>query len=280
MKRIAVIASLAAAAAAVPASALAQRADAIFDPITMDHHTPVSTLNVDFAYAAYDELPGEDLTVMGFALAGQYVSRRGVGIYGTLPLSYISVDNVAPQVPFEDSEFALGNLELGGLYSKWLSPSAALVLHAGLALPTAGDDSVAAIQSLAAVPRFGDFVQRVPESTWLRLGASPMGRAGKLFWRADVGLDLALDEDASDVSPVFHLNVGAGADLRTVHLLAELVTSIVDDESDDEVASTLAIGARFVSGNLRPGVALMLPVGNDRGNDLDFALAFSLAARL
>lgn len=274
MKRNAVIALV---VAAVPAPALAHGPDAIFDPITMDHHTPVSTINIDLAYAAYDEAPGEDLTVMGVALAGQYVSRRGVGIYGTVPLSYISLENPV----IDESEFALGNLELGGLYSKYISPHAAVVFHAGLALPTASDEGVAGLQPLASVPRGGDFVQRVLNSTWLRLGVSPMSRSGKLFWRADVGIDLALDEDDPvTYSPVFHLNIGGGVDLRTVHLLAELVTSIVDDESDDETFTNLALGLRFISGNLRPGFAVILPVGNDRGGGLDFALAFSLAARL
>ena len=53
----------------------------------------------------------------------------------------------------------------------------------------------------------GDFVQRVPNSTWFRAGASAMGRFGKLFWRADIGLDLALNEDdVITYSPVFRIS--------------------------------------------------------------------------
>jgi hypothetical protein len=155
------------------------------------------------------------------------------------------------------------------------------VLHGGIALPTAGDDDLQIAQFLAASPRYGDLVQRITDSTWLRLGASPMGRAaGKLFWRADVGIDLALDEDNTPtLSPVFRVSVGGGIDLKTAHLLAELVTAVVDDDSGDESASTFALGARFISGKLRPGIALILPVGFDR-TDIDFALSLSLAARL
>ena len=109
-----------------------------------------------------------------------------------------------------------------------------------------------------------------------------MGRSGKLFWRADVGLDLALDEDpATEISPVFRVNVGGGVDLGSAHLLVEFVTNVVDDDSEDEVSSTLAFGARFLSGNLRPGIAVLLPVDfNSAIFDPDFAIALSLAARL
>ena len=108
-----------------------------------------------------------------------------------------------------------------------------------------------------------------------------MGRAGKLFWRADVGLDLALKEDDNiTYSPVFRINVGGGLDLRTAQLLVELVTDIVDDNINDEVNTTLTIGARFPSGNLRPGVGLILPIDfTGLVLDPDFALTASLAAR-
>lgn len=260
-------------------------ADAIFDPLTMDHHTPLSTLDADLAYVAYDEPNNVDVTVMGITIAGQYVTSRGVGGYLSIPMSYLDADTPFGQLFPNDSALALGNLEVGGLWSTFLGSETALLLHAGLALPTASDDEIAAYQSLASAPRWGDFVERVTNSTWLRLGFSPMGRvAGKLFWRADIGIDLALDEDnAVTYSPVLRVNVGGGVDLGTAHLLAELVTNVLDTNPDngDNTASTLSIGARFVSGNLRPGVAIILPVDfNAQLLDPDFAIALSLAARL
>jgi hypothetical protein len=109
-----------------------------------------------------------------------------------------------------------------------------------------------------------------------------MGRSGILFWRADIGIDLALQEDGPfEYSPVFRINVGGGLDLGSAHLQAEFVTDIVDTGADDEVSSTFALGARFLSGNLRTGVALLLPI-DFQGQifDPDFAIALSLAARL
>jgi hypothetical protein len=262
--------------------------DAIFDPLTMDRHTPVSKLDFDFAYVVYEEPQGVDLTVIGFALSGQYVSPTGLGGYLSIPLSYIDLESPFDLLLPDDSELALGNVELGGLWSKYVTAHAAVVLRAGVALPTAADEDAAAFQLLASSPRYGDFVQRATNSTWLRLGVSPMGRVGdKLFWRVDVGMDLALDEDeATTYSPVFHLGFGGGIDLGSAHLQVELVTTMVDDDdadnNDDETASTFAFGARFLSGNLRPGIALLLPLGFNENAlfDPEFSIVASLAARL
>lgn len=261
-------------------AAHAQRPDAVFDPLTMDPHTPASKLDVDFAYISYDEPEGVDLSVIGFALSGQYVTPRGLGGYLSLPLSFIAYD--APTELLDDSALALGNLELGGLWAKYVRPRTAIAVHLGVALPTASDEGAAGLQFLATLPRFGDFVQRVTSSTWLRFGISPMGRSGQAFWRVDLGVDLALEEDnLVDISPVFRFNIGGGLDLRSAHLLAELVTNIVDDGSEDEVNSTLSFGVRFLSGNLRPGLALILPLKFEDGDyEPELALALSLAAHL
>jgi hypothetical protein len=277
-------AALAAALAIVAGAhglAAAGRRDSIFEPLTMDHHTPVSTLDIDFAYVAYDEPPNTDYTVMGITIGGQYVTPQGFGGYLSIPLSYLSYDATTGPLEISDNELAIGNVEVGGLYSKFFDRNAAIVLHGDIALPTASDDDLGIAQVLASSPRYGDLVHRITNSTWLRLGASPMGRAaGKLFWRADLGIDLALDEDNTPtLSPVFRVSVGGGIDLTTVHLLAELVTVVVDNDSDDESASTFALGARFISGKLRPGIALILPIGFDN-TDINFALSVSLAARL
>lgn len=271
--------------AAAAGAAQAHGPDSIFEPLTMDHHTPESTLNVDFAYVKYDEPTGVDATAIGFSVSGQYVTPRGLGAYLTIPMSYLDYTATAGPFVLDDSTLALGNLELGGIFAKYLRPHAAIVLHAGFALPTAGDEDLDALQALASSPRYGNLVQRVPNSTWFRLGGALTGRTGKLFWRADAGLDLALDEDeATEISPVFRFNVGGGFDFGTAHLLAELVTNWVttEAEDDDESATTFALGARFVSGNLRPGIAVLLPIGfgDSIAGELEFTLAVSIAARL
>lgn len=286
MSRNLLLASLSAALLA-PGLAVA---DTAFDPLSMDRHTPTSTVGVDFGYEQWDEPPGYDhITVFGITVGGHYMTPGGFGGYLAVPLSYIDYDYGIGPIRFNDSELALGNIEAGFQYAKWLRPDTAMVFHAGLALPTADDDGAGLFQAYASVPRYGDLVQRWPNSTWLRLGLSPMGRSGKVFWRADLGLDLAIDDEngtnAGDIAPVFRVNVGGGVDLGSAQLLGELVTDIIDSNGGDDSASTLTLGARFVSGNLRPGVGLLFPLGfenqNGQQNDyLNFALILSLSVHI
>lgn len=263
-------------AAALVGSPVIASADVAFDPLSMDRHMPGSRINLDLGYEVWDDANGTDTTVMGLNIGGQFVGRTGLGGYANIPLSYIGIENLL----LDDSELAIGNIEAGLVYTKWFRGNTAMVFHGGVALPTADDDGPGAFQAFASVPRYGDLVQRVPDSTWLRFGVSPMGRGGILFWRADIGLDLALDEDSSNLSPIFRINVGGGVDLGGAQLLAELVTNIVDEQGNDDSASTLALGARFVSGNLRPGIGLLLPIGFENFDALEFAVIGSLAVHL
>lgn len=259
-------------------------ADTAFDPLSMDRHTPVTTVGIDFGYEQWDEPPGvNDISVFGLTIGGHYMSSSGLGGYLAVPLSYINIDSLI----VDDSELAIGNIEGGVAFAKWFRPDTAIVFHGGIALPTADDDGVGGLQAYASVPRYGDLVQRVPNATWLRLGLSPMGRSGKLFWRADLGLDLAIadDNDAGEIAPIFRINVGGGVDLGGAQLLAELVTDVIDSNGGDDSASTFTLGARFVSGNLRPGVGLLFPIGFENQNNgfqdyLDFALILSLSVHV
>lgn len=243
----------------------------------MDSLTPRSTLHVDLGIPFWDTPANVDLSTVALTIGGHYVDRRtGFGGYLELPLTFVSYD-----IPLlgDDSEFAVGNVGLGGMYAKSFG-NTALVARFGLALPTADDDGPGAQQVLGSVARYSDLVARVPNSTWLRLGFSPMGRMGKLFWRADVGLDLALDEDNADtLSPIFRLDLGGGIDLGTAALMAELVTNITDSAGDDS-QTTLGLGVRFNAGQLRPGVGIVLPIGWDAVYEWNLAIIASLAARM
>jgi hypothetical protein len=267
--------------AGTPASSFAQAP--FFDPISMDRFTPDTTIGVDFGFEVFDEPGNSDLSVIGVTLGGHFVSRAtGFGGYVTLPLSYVSVEDLFGVN--NKSDLMLGNIEGGGMFAKWLGPETALVFHGGFALPTADNDALlAGLQDLANSPRYADFVLRDPNSTWLRLGLSPMGRSGNFLWRADVGIDLALDDDNANefqYSPVLHLSLGGGIDLGSAVLMAELVNLLIDSPGDDS-SSTLSLGARFGTGNVSPGIALILPLGEDVVEvDEEFAIAASLAIRL
>jgi hypothetical protein len=288
MKRLAsVSAALLAAATAGTASAERPPADRVHDPHTMDRLTPVTTFGAELGYELWDGDSAID-TILGVNVAGHFVSDAGPGAYLVLPLSYVSTDDlVTPIGTFEgESEMVLGNIEVGGLYARPLGRDADMVFRVGVALPTADDDNdIGLLQFFASAPRYGDLVLRWPNSTWLRLGFSPMGRAGIFYWRADVGLDLMLDDDdgdGADISPVLRINAGGGLDLGSIDVGAELVTNVTNPESDmdDDTGSTLAFGARFAAGNAQPGIALIVPVGLDDVDDLDLAIAVSIAARM
>src|SRR5688500_5668127 len=87
-------------------------ADTVFDPLSMDRHTPTTTFGVDFGYEQWDEPPGYDhITVFGLTIGGHYMTAAGFGGYLAVPLSYIDAEfNLGP-FGFDDSELALGNIE-------------------------------------------------------------------------------------------------------------------------------------------------------------------------
>jgi hypothetical protein len=275
-------------AGALAGTAAAERepADRVHDNHTMDRLTPKSTFGIELGYEVWDG-DGFVETVVGLNLGGHFVSDSGAGGYLVVPISHVELED--PLMIFEDdSETVLGNVEVGGMYARPMGRDADMVFRLGVALPTADDDpGIGLFQALASAPRYGDLVLRIPNSTWLRVGFSPMGRASLFYWRADIGLDLMIDDDdgeAVDISPVFRVNAGGGVDLGSVDLGVELVTNVTSPEDDntDEVASTLGLGARFAAGKAQPGVAIILPVGfdDDSLQDLDFAITASVMARV
>jgi hypothetical protein len=267
----------AAAIAGLATAVAAEPREQTFDSLSIGRHTPVSAFSFELGYEVWDDNAFSELDVISLKLAGHWVTRTGVGGYVVLPMTYIDVATAVS----EDSELALGNIEGGALYAKWFGRTA-VVFHGGIALPTAQDEGVASLQLFGSFTRLADVPLHVIDSTWLRLGLSPMGRSGKLLWRADVGLDLALDEDAIELSPIIHLNVGGGVDLGAAQLLVELANSFADPEDNniDDSASTLAFGARFAAGNLQPGVGILLPIDFDGADDYEWALLASLAVRV
>lgn len=262
-------------------------ADAVHDFHTTDRLTPATSFGIELGFEPWDSDNFQPIdTVVGFDLGGHFVSTMGVGGYVVVPVSMISIDDTL--LTDEDTATMLGNIEVGGLYALPVAKTTDVVFHLGVALPTASDDDlIDESQGLASTPRYGDLVQRWPHATYLRIGASPMGTFGPIFWRADLGLDFEIADDddmATDISPIVRVNVAGGVDFGPVDATVELVTNVTnpDDDNADETASTLALGARYDGGTIFPGLALIFPVGFDDPIDsyLDLAIAVSLTARL
>lgn len=267
-----------------------EEAPDVGDPLTMNSLTPVSTFGLEVGVPIWDpDDQNASLTTVGINLHGHYVHESGVGGYLTVPLSFVSYHVDIPVLEdIDDSEFSIGNVEIGGMYSKWLRHFA-VVSHIGVALPTNSADNpstgnlfpAGSFSPFATAPRYTDLVDRIHESTWLRLGSSLMGRQGKLFWRGDLGIDIGLDEDENSdkLSPTYYFNVGGGVDLGSVMIHVELDTLVTDTDGDD-TNTVLAFGARFKSGKLRPGISMFLPLGWDNNIDWDFGFGVSILSHL
>src|SRR5688500_9516140 len=93
---------------------------------TMDRVTDHSNFNASLGYVVFDE----DLVDLGLRaeLGGEYLTPAGFGGYGALPISYISGN--------DESDTAIGNLELGGLYVLPVAATSKVVLRGGVSLPT------------------------------------------------------------------------------------------------------------------------------------------------
>jgi hypothetical protein len=205
-------------------------------------------------------------------LYGQHVTAEGIGGYASLPIAHLS--------DAEESESTLGNLELGGLFVLRNWAKTELVLRGGVLLPTADDDWPGFLYNYATCwGRLTDFATIMPNSTWLRLSASPIHRVGNLFVRLDAGLDVpVLEEDGADADPLLRLNVGAGLITGPVALMAELVTlatteSVENLDDDNQFIHNLALSLRGGMGGRVEGFgSLVIPI--DQGGDdmVDFVL--------
>lgn len=243
---------------ALSTAARAQRAP---DMATLDRGDGISKLGIDFGFSSIDT-PYYD-AALRLELNGQYVLRSGLGFYGALPLAKSFGD--APE-PDPQPTFALGNLELGGLYTITKSPRLSYVFRIGLALPTAADDLDGTTTNLlATTPRLTDLALTVPDAFYLRLGFSPLIYVDKLFFRFDVGFDLGSDDnDVAD--ELFRLNVGAGYDFGPVAGSLELVNIYDLDgyDEDDNWIHTLSLTFRFMLEKYQPFVAVGAPVDDVR----------------
>ena len=242
-------------------SAQAQRAP---DMATLDRGDGISKLGLDAAVSFIDDAPYS--LALRLEVYGQYVSRSGLGIYGSLPLtaSFGAPDDNEDPVPPDlvpNDAVAIANAELGGLFVSTQSRSLSFVFRGGVSLPTATDGrDEAATLFAGAFPRITDFVNTSGD-WYVRLGFSPLVYSGKLFLRFDLGFDIALD----DAQPhVLRLNLGGGVDLGVVALSLELANNIAFSDGDKDYLDTLALTFRFMGEQLQPFLSVGAPLDDSR----------------
>lgn len=252
-------------------TAHAQRAP---DMATLDRGDGISKIALDGGLTFLD-FPYD--LALRLELYGHYVTRSGLGIYGSLPLTMSfgapsdDEDPVPPDAIPNDAA-ALANIEAGGLYVVTKSPNLSFVFRLGASIPTATDGRDEAATLLAGVyPRFTDVANTFNE-WYVRFSFSPLYYANRLFLRADLGVDVAFE----DYVPNFlRFNLGAGVDLGPVALSLESVNSLAFWEGDDDFLNALAFTVRFMGERFQPYLAVGAPIDDSRDN-VDLFLAAGL----
>ncbi len=239
---------------------------------TMDRFDEQSKFATSLSYISFDDGFFEDLTVLRFDFFGQYMTPDGLGGYAMMPFNRISF--------MDNSESGVGNLEIGGLYV--VQGATPIVLRGGIALDTADSQT----GGIGLFSRITDFPSDFPDTTWLRLSASPLWRTGTTFFRVDAGLDVPIDDGDSDIDPLVRLNVGGGIETGDIAIMGELVTVGTTDTGEDgedgpdlgeRFIHTLAATGRYMGGgNLQPHFTLSIPLDDDTNDVIDFVVIIGL----
>ncbi|HEY8922747.1 MAG TPA: hypothetical protein VIU64_00130, partial [Polyangia bacterium] len=187
---------------------------------TLDRMDESSRFGIQASLDKIDSVDLSDGFVMRYELYGQYVlPNRFVGLYGQLPFAHLfDFDGAATDYN------ALANLDVGAFVLP--THRSDLILRFGLALPTASENATRVLTNVvAAYERLTDLILAAPNYTTLRLSASTLQESGVAFFRADLGLDVAIDRPAGSTggSTFLRVNVAAGLRLPVLDLAAELV---------------------------------------------------------
>jgi hypothetical protein len=251
----------------------AQRAP---DMATFDRGDGISKIGIDTGLTFL-----EDPTDTSYDLAlraevyGQYVMFSGLGFYGALPLAAsfgAPGDDEDPDPPdlLANDAVALGDLDLGLLYTITQSPTFSLVFRGGVGFPTATSsrDGIATLLA-ATAPRLTDLA--LATDAWYgRLSVSPLIYANRFFLQADAGVDVGLEDGADSL---LRLNAGAGYDFGVIAFSLELVNIVGLTDGDDDFSHTLTGTVRFMGDEHRLFLAVGAPL-DDSAADLYLAVGF------
>jgi hypothetical protein len=262
---------------AASSTAYAQRSP---DTATLDRGDGITRLGLDFGLSFLDDEVTPYSSALRIEPYGQYVMRSGLGFYGALPLAR-SFGGEGDMPPDEaENTTAVGNLDLGLLYVVDSSPRSSIVFRGGLALPLASDDRAGALTNqFATFPRLTDLALAAPDAWYVRLGVSPLLHGQKLFLRADVGIDIGIDDgDGDDADELLRLNVGGGIDLGVVALSLELVNTATFDDfgNDEDWIHALTGTLRFMGKSFQPVIAVGAPLDDSRRDAVKLYLALGI----
>jgi hypothetical protein len=274
----------------VPAAALAQDPPAF---VTLDRVDGTSRAGADISYAYFDTSlnGGESLIPLRLNPYGQYIDpASGFGGYAQIPISYVTTSESSTSVT------GIGDLEVGGIYiPKLASPNTAVVVHAGLTLPTGSTalvtESGSSANTICSVARVDDLYLGVPRGVSLRIGVSPILRSGRVFARADLAVDASFYQQrgSAQAANILRVNGAIGVDLGAVALSAEVVNLYISasnfgQDFGSNWIDSGALAARFDAAGTQPYVAVVFPLDKDSHDQpvgkFDAALTVGLAAQL
>lgn len=182
----------------------------------------------------FDDQP-TTYTLARLQLQGQLMNAQGQGVYASLPVVRSANEHV--------SLSGVGNVELGAVATSKLG-SWRFLHRAGLVMPTlSGEEMSRAVVYWASLVRMSDYATAIP-STTLRLATSPMLRAGRVIAKADLGVDVPLD-DASVLDAIGRANLGLGVVLGPHQLGLEATFQMLLGEDGAQHAHTLGVSYRL-----------------------------------
>jgi len=250
---------------------------------TMDRGDASTKLGLNASMTFLDS--DQSTSALRFDLHGQYVHKKGFGVYGSLPITHYSADGNPTGGGSDFSEMALGNLEVGGIYNHKLSDKLLLTARGGVMLPTADDDEGVWSNLANVLPRLTDLPSMYSDTTTLRASASLSGKEGQFFYRADAGFDIPVDTpEMTELDPLMRVNVGVGVNAGPLAIMGEFASVGTTGDVDDGVdrfLHTAAITAAFTKNKqIKPTISVIVPINDDITQMFDASVMLGLQGRL
>ncbi|HRC57978.1 MAG TPA: hypothetical protein PKU97_18760 [Kofleriaceae bacterium] len=263
----------AAASSAPPSEALVAARDSELASgqfLSLDHTTGRSGFGLQASYLRYDtSQTGTTMTPLRLEVFGQIMGSGSVGAYTSAVMSRIDWQFTDPPpeiagMTFTDS--AITGLEFGAVMTRRRA-NLEVIARAGVSLPAASDHDIngKGLNQMTAFARLTDLAMSAPSSTVARLAVSPIWRAGRWLLRADVGIDVPVDEPAGmDWQALGRFNAAAGLVIGAHQVGLESATTVaLEHVSDGERAvHTVGLSYRHL-GALQPFFGLQQTVATD-----------------
>ena len=222
--------------------------------VTLDRAGTDNVVGLAVSAHFIDELGAPDVAIRE-NLYGRYVDSSGFGAYGQFSISHAFGNG--------DSESAVDDLELGGLYVAKLD-GFDLVGRLGIGLPTASSSVSGIVTNFAgSLDRIEDYALTAAHTVWLRPGLAVRFGDRSFFAQLDGGVDVPIKtEDGGATDPLFRASAGVGTHQGPIALTGEVANFVVSSNGTFHYHS-FAASARYAAGRLQPFVAYALTLAYD-----------------